>query len=315
MRCFQYALPLTEPIRLGRHVMRERVGVLLELDGRWAEAAPLPHFSTEKLADTVSALKRLPDLRPESLADSSSRQSLPSLQFALDCLQEEHQDCAVPINALLQGDVRNVTEQAIQLASSDCRAVKAKVGRLEWTEEVSMILEVRKRLRPDQRLRLDANRAWDFATAIKFAESLRDVEIEYIEEPLQRPEELEKFTAETGMPFALDETLRDGVSSAAFPSASALVVKPMLLGGREEIQRLAAWQKPLVFSACYESGVGIGRIAQWAARYSPDTPIGLDTYRYLKRDVLRTRWKTVDWVLETSSRLQPDWETLQEIQL
>jgi len=332
MKAFRYRLPLTTSIRLGENEFADREGVLLSNKGQWSEASPLPAFSRETIDDvvhTVSRVVKQTDSHKDKYDDARVRDldaatvqldssKFASLQFATDALGIRGSEQSVPINALLQGDEQEIVRKAAELADSACEAVKLKVGRRSFDADVKLVWKIRETLRPSQQLRLDANRAWDLATAVRFAERIVGCSIEYIEEPLRDPAELETMFAVCKLPYALDETLAP-VDSAAqvnvddFPNASALIVKPTILGGRATIDRLAASGKPLVFSACYESGVGIARIAQLAAHYSPGIPAGLDTYTWLAEDVLTERLKVVDWRLTVPDELCIDHSKLQEI--
>ena len=101
----------------------------------------------------------------------------------------------------------------------------------------------------------------------------------------------------TGLPYALDETLATLETLEMFPNVAALVAKPTILGGVGRIRQLASHNKPIVFSACFESGIGIARIAQLAAEYAPKRVAGLDTYSYLSEDVLIDRLRVDNWLL------------------
>ncbi len=115
-----------------------------------------------------------------------------------------------------------------------------------------------------------------------------DIELEYIEEPLTDSSQLEELYSRTGVKYALDETLLHHDSVEQWPNAAALICKPTILGGREPARRLAASGKPIVFSAAFESGVGIARIVQLAAEYSSQVPAGLDTLDWLTDDLLQS---------------------------
>ena len=302
MRVFRYELPLTTGIRLGTETLRVRRGVLLERDGRWSEAAPLPHFSVESEAEVVEALR-------------AGATGPASLQFARDALNTDWQSCCVPVNALLQGEPNQILRQCAALAESSCRALKLKVGRRDLQQEAELVCQVRDRIRADQSLRLDANRAWDFSTATEFARRIQGVDLEYIEEPLREATRLDEFARTTGVAYALDETLAENPAFADFQLAQALVIKPTILGSFRRIEELAAWGKRLVFSACYESGVGICRIAQWAHLFSPTLPAGLDTYRWLARDVTPSKLSFCDWQLEVRDPLSVDEARLEVVPL
>jgi O-succinylbenzoate synthase len=238
------------------------------------------------------------------------------LRFAFDCLDGEPSPRRVPINALLSGDVENIDQRALELSRSSCSTVKLKVGRAAtFAADVSAVRQVRSVLRAEQKLRLDANRAWTFSSAKAFLQAIADCDIEYIEEPLRDPGDLEALYADTHVPFALDETVGDHSTFDAFPNAAALIVKPTLIGGRERLRELARHGHPIVLSAAYESGVGISRIAQLAAEFSPGIPAGLDTYSWLAQDVLQERLKIEDWHLVIPDELVVDRSCLEELKL
>ena len=294
MRCFRFRLPLVNPLHLAGTTIAFREGLLLESDGRWAEASPLPGFSHETIDEVIAALQK------------RSTES-PALRFALDSVERSLTDCSVRLNALLVSDRLTVDKQFT--------AVKLKVGRQCVDEDATLVQRVHDQLQPHQVLRLDANRAWNYEQATTFAKTIESISIQYIEEPLQAPNELEQFHAETGVPYALDETLTEQSSLDSFPNCAALVLKPTLLGGRHRIAELAEFGKPLVFSAAFESGVGIARIAQLASEYSTDVPCGLDTYSWLADDVLDHRHTVRDGRLFVESDLQVNRSRLEEVRL
>jgi O-succinylbenzoate synthase len=275
VRAYRFRLPLTSGLKLKNRIYHEREGILLESNGQWAEASPLPDFSIETIDEVIAALHR-------------ERTPPPSLQFALDSLKAPLQPpLQVPFNQLLLGDRQRVMENAKRCAELNCQAVKLKVGRIDLDEEVQRIREVRECLPATTALRLDANQAWMLEEAITLLDQLHDVDFEYIEEPLQDASQLEALYAATGVKYALDETLLYEMNLQAWPNAAALICKPTLLGGRRVVERLKGTGKPIVFSAAFESGVGIARIVQLASEFSPNVPAGLDTLDWLSRDLLQ----------------------------
>ena len=279
-RFYRYRISLAKPLRLGGQDVVTRSGVLVhsEASGGWGDASPLPGFSMETLEDVFKALT------------GSELDFPPSLRFALDSAANppsRKAEQTLPVNALLMGDWDSVLGQAQAVAKAGYRSVKLKVGRQsELISEIELVKKVAQILRPDQRLRLDANRAWQLERAVEFADAVRDLNIEYIEEPTASSDDLESFYAATAMPYALDETLLEKGDLLRYQNAAALIVKPTLLGGVEKIRSLADCGVPLIFSSCFESGVGILNVARWAAEYAPNTPAGLDTYRWLQNDLL-----------------------------
>jgi len=324
---YRYDLPLTDPLPLGASTVRHRRGLLVRLtaeDGTagWGEAAPLPGFSDETLADVVSRTQSLASrwagasvsLSTETL-DASLR-ALPlgqdeprSLRFALESAAVALHAAAeevplasvlgtprstVALNALLTSPQENGREEAVRLREAGYRAVKVKVGRGPVPVEAECVRAIHEALGDATALRLDANRAWSLETAIQFAEALRGVEVAYLEEPLSDPGQLRTFAARTGLPVALDETTREEGLAALRDGhpASAVVLKPTLLGG---IQKTRQWMQMArdhditpVLSAAYESGMGLRMLLALAAT-GPDVSVGLTTYERLAADVLAPR--------------------------
>lgn len=303
MRAFRFQLPLTRPLNTGRGTISHREGILLH-DGRaWAEASPLPGFSSEQLGDVIASVRSNHDIPP-------------SLHFAFSSLRQPSQACALPICPLLTGSAEQIIARAETLAQAGCDCVKLKVGRLNLEGDIQLVQRVRSLLRRNQALRLDANRAWSYTEAFRFARAMTEESIQYVEEPLSDPTRLEELTKATGIRYALDETLATTCDNLErFPNTTALVVKPTILGGGERLQRLARTGKPLVFSACFESGIGVARIARLSAQFSPDLSAGLDTYSFLSEDVLAQRLPIRDWTMHIPAEVTPREELLQEIAL
>ena len=265
---------------LGGESHSQRSGLLLfdRECGSWAEAAPLPGFSEEDLDQVVGA------------AVDGQWNRWPSLEFAYSALARGWPKRALPINAMLMGSSSEILNRAEELSKNATSAVKLKVGRLADLEsEIEQVRGVRSRLRPNQALRLDANRQWTRAIATEFLREIRDASIEFIEEPCNDPADFETVAQATGVGYALDETTREqGFTPQAFPNASAVVIKPTMTR-QATIETLAAGKIPCVFSASFESGIGLLNIAALAIELTQTQPAGLDTYQWLAADLCAPR--------------------------
>ena len=304
---YRYRIPLQPRLELRGSSLSLREGVLigtsLEADV-WADAAPLPGYSRESFQQVIECLQ-------DDLANPPA-----SVRFALDCLRlPVSQASSVPVNALLLGEPESVRQQVEVICESDFSVVKMKVGRSRVSEEIALVRHVRSRLRNDQSLRLDANRSWDLHQATEFGQGVADLAIDYIEEPTYNPLEFEAFLDRTSVPYALDETLVDTKQIEGFRNAAALIIKPTLLGGRADLDDLAQHGIPMVFSSCFESGVGVLNIARLAAHYSPDVASGLDTYRWIDRDVLVDRLTMSEGSLSLLQQIRVDPTGLEAINL
>ncbi len=293
----------------------------------WGEVAPLPGFSREHLQQATRQafkLKRVMTGRTtpigdgvpdETLAEITEEMDLvPSVHYGFElgmrALYAEAQEkvltdvmqaparSSVSINALLTGDRDEVVKQAEKMRAEGFKAIKLKVGQQDVPEDVARVKAVSEVLGPGTALRLDANRAWDMEEAEEFAEGVADVPFEFIEEPLYDPSGLPDLAQSTGLPLALDESLLDLTPEtlAGHDYVKAVVLKPTLLGGLDYVCRMGRTAADLgvkpIISGAYEGGIGtIGLIALAACIGDEDVPVGVDTYRWLKQDVMRPRIK------------------------
>ncbi|WP_412067990.1 o-succinylbenzoate synthase [Rubrivirga sp. IMCC43871] len=320
-RLVPYALPLREPVAWGGQTHAQRLGVLVRLEGAdgavgWGEAAPLPGFSDESLDEVRTELASLAEvlrgrvLSPaEALLGGSVATALdasglsPSARFGLDLALAElaaqelgrtlpqalHPDPAVvlPLNGLVMGTGGNAVASARRLGEWGYAAVKLKVGRQPVDADLALVVAVREVLPGKVALRLDANRAWGWDDAVRFADGVRGLALDYVEEPLADASRLPELWHDTGLSVAVDESVQEGVPIRGW--ATAAVLKPTLVGGIGAAIRLATEARLVgvrpVLSAAFESGVGLRGIAALAAATGAE-PAGLDTYRWLAADVL-----------------------------
>ena len=324
---FAYRLPLLAALQVKGQVLNERTGVLLRvrLDDAhegWGEIAPLPGFSAE---DAGAAEEYFAEVRPQVMGadyDNGTRWletfdglfagGVASTRFGWElalanawCAARQiplreflapGAGAAVAVNALMAAGAEDWEAEVDRVKAAGFAAVKIKVGRGDPAAEAARVRDLAARLGAGTRLRLDANRAWRLPDALSFARALVGVDIEYIEEPLQRPTELPLFTKDAGMKIALDETISDTPRSVweTYEGIGALVIKPTILGGLARTHRLATLARArgwrVVISSSFESGVGLRALCEMAAAYGgADSPAGLDTYRWLGADVLRSR--------------------------
>jgi len=336
---YRYELPLTTPLPLGGETQSHRRGLLVRLDTKqgavgWGDAAPLPGFSAETLGDVMEhAHAMAPEWRgtpiPEPEDDLGSSLSalpggtdcLPSLRFATEsalvdlCAALENTPLpaalgtprsSVSLNALITDPGDNGPAQAARLREHGYRAVKVKVGRASFEDEVEWLRAIREVLGDGIALRVDANRAWSVEQAVAFAEATQTLEIEYVEEPLTDPTRISELAARTDLPIALDETTREVDASVLREGGpvAAVILKPTLLGGlratRQWSQTAQANDVTPVISAAYESGIGLRMLVALAA-VGPETAVGLSTYDRLVADVITSRLPLEGPVVDVAS--------------
>jgi len=338
-KLFHYSLPLTEPLYLLGHEMHERTGLILRLhdenDGTSVgdnygdgEIAPLPGMHPETLSEAETQIRDY--LSGNSLPVTCSAALFGSVNFGLDmALRTMFQSPNVskfhsfketagndpkpskidftgqifPVNGLAVGSGTVLEMECEELRNGGFKAVKLKVGRLTIMQDIERVRLARKILGNEIALRLDANRAWEWEDALKFAEAVQDFNIEYCEEPLLDSNKLEKLHLQTGMPLALDETLwyaptpksDTPAKHVSLSGIRALILKPSILGGWNNTKMwIEHAQKNgihCVLSSCFESGLGLNWIAFMANELlSEQFPAGFDTSKWFEQDLIEPRF-------------------------
>ena len=338
-KLFRYSLPLTEPLYLLGHEMHERTGLILRLhdenDGTSVgdnygdgEIAPLPGMHPETLSEAETQIRDY--LSGNSLPVTCSAALFGSVNFGLDmALRTMFQNSNVskfhsfketagndpkpskidfkgqifPVNGLAVGSGTVLEMECEELRNGGFKAVKLKVGRLTILQDIERVKLARKILGNEIALRLDANRAWEWEDALKFAEAVQDFNIEYCEEPLLDSNKLEQLHLQTGMPLALDETLwyaptpksDTPAKHVSLSGIRALILKPSILGGWNNTKMwIEHAQKNgihCVLSSCFESGLGLNWIAFMANELlSEKFPAGLDTSKWFEQDLIEPRF-------------------------
>ncbi|MCC5843042.1 MAG: hypothetical protein JJU05_02195 [Verrucomicrobia bacterium] len=242
----------------------------------------MPGFSYETLGEILSG---------EALT-ADWLQKFPSGRFALECAG--HSDTGpvppVGVNFLWIPEVEPLDRLMARLEGVAHPCVKVKLGpNPDFRGVLNLLADVK-----GARLRLDPNRRWDVETALKIFRALPEESLEYIEEPFGEFESYAAIWGRCPVPVALDESLLASVPGglAEHPQVKALVIKPTLMGDAEDREpwvRLAAETgKSLVWSSCFESGVGLWHLARLASE-TGGTVSGLDTGRVFAEDLVEPR--------------------------
>ncbi len=318
-----YSIPLVCPLDLAGEWIESREGWLVELTSEtgqkgWGEIAPLPGASSR------GELTAVPEWNPELF---DAERVTPSVSCGLDMaffnlgdrdampeplrsLEVKPRD--VPINALLLGDPEDMLLQARAAQREGFKTMKLKVGRRAPAAEIQVLYQINQAVSDEVTFRLDANRSWVPEEADRYLDVLSEMNVEYVEEPFADPHYSLSWSQRTGVPVALDESLRalEPAALHSYAGIRAIVLKPTLMGGLVRCALFAEAARDIgaypVMSAMMESGVGTLTYARFAAAIcDPETAVGLDTYRWLSDDVLSPRLQFKNGCLRAD---QLDWQ-------
>ncbi len=223
------------------------------------EATPLPGW-TESLADCRAALTEAVGLgdperalstldeRPRetpaarhavslALADARARASGQSLAKFLTDSRDEPDGPAerVPVNATVgDGSVEETVDAAESAVTDGFDCLKVKAGARPLEEDVERLRAVRDAVGDGVTLRVDANAAWSVETARDAIDTLAELDVAYVEQPLPA-DDLERLASlrGRGVAVAVDETLASHELKTVLDAdaADVAILKPMALGG------------------------------------------------------------------------------------
>ena len=153
--------PFVVPLRLRFRRVEERSGVLLRGPAGWGEFSPFPEYGPEYAARWLAAAREAATTPwPAPVRDR------------------------VPVNTTVPAVDPATAAELVR--GSGCRTVKVKVAETgqDLAQDVARVAAVRDALGPDGAIRVDANGAWDVATAALAVARLAQHGLEYVEQPL-----------------------------------------------------------------------------------------------------------------------------------
>jgi L-alanine-DL-glutamate epimerase-like enolase superfamily enzyme len=228
-------------------------------------------FRTEGMRGRMLSLGRMANLR------RLAHLAIAAVDTA--CGDAAGQIAGRPLHELLGGAVRDeidfygyplakaaddVAREARRFCEQGFTVIYLKVG-LGDAEDEAVVRAVREGVGPGVRIRIDANEAWDVATARRMSVRLEPYGIDFLEQPIDARNlgAMRELRMTTRIPIAANQGIWSLAEAAAAIRAEAcdiVVTGPPWVGGLVPLQRVAA--------LCAESGVGFCRHA------APETSIG-----------------------------------------
>lgn len=278
-RAHVVALPMAVKFR----GITTREALLIDGPAGWGEFSPFIEYAPEESAAWLRA----------------------GLEAAFTGLPEAHG--TVEVNGTIPA-VEDVEPVLARYPGVNTFKIKVAEPSQSLDDDIRRVTAVR-RLRPDARLRVDANRGWTVDQAVEAAEKLG--ELEYIEQPCATVEELAEVRRRTSTPIAADESIRraaDPYRVAELNAADVAVCKVAPLGGVANLVTIARdLHLDVTVASALDTAVGMdaGLIA---AKLTGSRAAGLATQRLFVEDVAEPR-AMVDGELAIT-RTTPDPERL-----
>ena len=270
------------------------------------ECAPLPDLSIDSIPKMNSRLLRVCEELDYFVQSPEELREWPSIQFGLETAlldlknggrkelfpsEFTQGEQGIPINGLIwMGQPEFMKQQIRTKLDAGFRCLKMKIGALDFGTEFELLKSVRNEFPPHElTLRVDANGAYSFQTALENLKRLSELQIHSIEQPIATGHwnEMAELCRKSPVPIGLDEELI-GISSKTEMKKlletihpAYLILKPSLHGGfagcekwiQEAEKTGAGWW----ITSALESNIGLNAIAQWTFQLHPKVEQGLGT--------------------------------------
>ena len=292
-------IPLKEPFATAGGVVAARELAVIRLeddDGRvgWGEAAPLEPYDGVSLDDVIDSLREGPPPRG-SAPQARAAWELAELDLQMrrrgKPLGEPGAD-AIPVNCTLPaGPPEEVAAAAAAGLRKGFSCFKVKVGLPDDDERVA---GVREAIGSWPALRVDANGAWEPQQAVEAILALERYDLQLVEQPCAKLEDLARVSGKVGVPVAADESIagaKDVRAAAKIGACQAVNVKLAGSGGfgpaRDALRAardagLQAW-----LSSTLDGPWGIAAALQLASSEHVSLACGLATLDLFDAEIAR----------------------------
>lgn len=270
------------------------------------ECAPLPDLSIESPKKMSAKLLQVCEQIDYFIQFPEDLQSWPSIRFGLETALLDLRNAGqqilfpsaftrgekgIPINGLIwMGTPEFMKQQIRTKLDAGFRCIKMKIGAIDFETEFNLLKEIRKEFSPEEiTLRVDANGAYSYQTALENLKRLSDLQIHSIEQPIEagRWNEMARLCEKSPVPIGLDEELIGITSGKEMQKLietirpAYLILKPSLHGGltgcEKWIELANKHEIGWWITSALESNIGLNAIAQWTFQQNITREQGLGT--------------------------------------
>ena len=277
----KYDINLAQKLKNSQQTYSSRQGIIVYFENEFykgkGEAAPLDGFSKENINDVIwnlesliSAIELNVDYEFQELLDliTIHCESCPSLHFAIDTalydLESQKNNCSLAklINANHRNNIRfcDFYLPNFNLKEIKSNFLKYKIGINSIKEDLILLNQIAK-VKPSINFRIDANQAFEVQNFKKLADKLKNLNIEYYEEPISNLS-TKNLKLISNYNIALDES----ISNPKFDKwikdklIRYVILKPSIYGGfkknLELIEKCNSNNIKIIFSSSLETTIG-----------------------------------------------------------
>ncbi len=333
IKYFPFSLQLKSEFKNSSISFNKRDGFIIRVldehyNMTYGEASPFPYFSYESLKELEEDIKTICSQKLNlseniqlAISQIEGLTKLNSLRFALEQIfinllfarnkklptflkQRKFKD-VIEINALIDLLPVDFTIQNIQEKfDAGYKTFKIKIGRNNFTEDLLLLENINKKFDNKIKIRLDANRKWEYKNAKSYLKELSNLQIEFIEEPCKNLES-NLALAEDYSIIALDESIKNIFKAKEIIDNSNIkfiILKPMIYGALFDSIKLINYaeekDKIVIISSTFESPIAKSLLVLIASYTSHKFAHGLDTINYFQRNICEDYYKVDDGIIK-----------------
>lgn len=302
----ELVVPLRTPFKTSLRTVDSVHDILVEItteDGivGYGEAPPTAVITGETRASITGAIEELitPKLIGKSVLSMEENQSLlhgallgnTSAKAAVDMALYDlwSQKLGLPLYKALGGHrktietdltisvnpIEEMVKDSLEAVDRGFKVLKVKLG-LDHKLDIQRVIEIRKAVGKEVKIRLDANQGWTPKEALAIITSLEkhDLDIELIEQPVHYTDlrGMIQVTTQSSIPIMADESVfhaRNAMEVIETGAADILNIKLMKTGGIHEALKLISiaevYDVPCMIGCMLESKISVSAAAHLAA--------------------------------------------------
>ncbi len=233
----------------------------------------------------------------------------------------------INVNAIIPGVSGGIAAKLVQevVEVDGCTTIKVKVTG-DLASDIERVASVRSTLDSTLgvgkgKIRIDANACWSVSEAIEALNELAQYALEYVEQPVESNDDLQKLRRAIDVPIAVDESIRKDKNLDAnalrelTELADVAIIKPAPVGGVHRGVAIAeALNMPIVVSNGMESSIGLCTALALAGALNIDRACGLGTGKLIAQDLVASPLVPINGQMKVQ-RLAPDVDALEGARL
>ena len=294
----------------------------------YGEIAPLPGSSLESYESIIPIIKELKERMIGSELNSDVFQNInnyPSVEFGLsqafhsifllrNGLNPEWKlNSIISVNGIIgmmpKSEALNKVEKLVE---NGFKTIKIKVGREKIEDDIDLIKSFSENFSSDIKYRLDANGKWDIDKTKFAVKHLENINVEYLEQPVKKFDELIKLSSISKIPIAADESIRsssDVQTMLLESNIQYIVLKPSIMGGITEsidlINLIETKKHKVIISSAFESSIGRSALVFLSSLVKNNSAHGLAVSSYFSNDIAEDTYPIVNGKINFDEKMYP----------